>query len=300
MALLSKWWTSVIQAKKIAKFKGTVIPTGGSSSATRMKNRSGGTCFSRAHLSFTYLFLVMITAAVAASAAESPEALLAEGKADAASFFSAAGLAKKVRLSFEKAVELDGSNVAARSDLAEFYMEAPGIMGGGQDKSRAQADALMRIAPAKAHWVLGRLAEKNKDTGTAEREYKAALDATHNGAEGWLDLAIFYRRTNRMADLDNAIEKLNAAPVKEPDVLVDAAANLLRSEHDLPMAAQLLKRYLAGKTVEEAPAFRAHTFLGTVYEKQGDKKAAALEFQAALALASTYRPARDGLKRVGA
>jgi hypothetical protein len=30
------------------------------------------------------------------------------------------------------------------------------------------------------------------------------------------------------------------------------------------------------------------------------KKAAAAEFQAALALASAYRPARDGLKRVGA
>ena len=221
-------------------------------------------------------------------------------KADASSFFSAAGLAKKVRLSFERAVELDGSNVAARSDLAEFYMEAPGIMGGGQDKSRAQADALMKIAPAKAHWVLGRLAEKNKDTGTAEREYKAALESTHNGAEGWLDLAIFYRRANRMADLDNAIEKLNSAPVKNPDVLVDAAITLLRSEHNLPMAAQLLKRYLAGKTVEDAPAFRAHTFLGTVYEKQGDKKAASAEFQAALLLASTYRPARDGLKRVGA
>jgi cytochrome c-type biogenesis protein CcmH/NrfG len=221
-------------------------------------------------------------------------------KADASSFFSAAGLAKKVRLSFERAVELDGANVQARSDLAEFYMEAPGIMGGGQDKARAQADALLKIAPAKGHWVLGRLAEKNKDPGTAEREYRAALDATHGGAEGWLDLAIFYRRTGRMADLDNAIEKLNLAPVQNQDVLVDAAITLLRSEHNLPMAAQLLKRYLAGKTVEDAPRFRAHTFLGTVYEKQGDKKAAAAEFQAALALASGYRPARDGLKRVGA
>jgi cytochrome c-type biogenesis protein CcmH/NrfG len=221
-------------------------------------------------------------------------------KADASSFFSAAGLAKKVRISFERAVELDGSNIAARSDLAEFYMEAPGIMGGGQDKARAQADALMKRAPAKAHWVLGRLAEKNKDTTVAEQEYKAALEATHNGAEGWLDLAIFYRRTSRMADLDSAIEKLNAAPIKNTDVLVDAAANLLRSEHNLPMAAQLLKRYLAGKTVEDAPAFRAHMLLGTVYEKQGDKKAASTEFQAALALASTYKPARDGLKRVGA
>jgi len=196
-------------------------------------------------------------------------------------------------------VELDGSNVQARSDLAEFYMEAPGIMGGGQDKARAQADALLKIAPAKGHWVLGRLAEKNKDNDTAEREFKAALDATHGGADGWLDLAIFYRRVGRMPDLDSAIEKLNGAPMKNPDVLVDAGITLLRSEHNLPMAAQLLKRYLAGKTVEEAPAFRAHTFLGTVYEKQGDKKAAAAEFQAALALASGYRPARDGLKRVG-
>jgi len=221
-------------------------------------------------------------------------------KADASSFFSAAGLARKVHASFERAVELDGTNVQARSDLAEFYLEAPGIMGGGQDKARGQADALLKIAPAKGHWVLGRLAEKNKDTGTAEREFKAALDATHGGADGWLDLAIFYRRAGRMADLDAAIDKLNAAPMKNPDVLVDAAITLLRSEHNLPMAAQLLKRYLAGKTVEDAPAFRAHTFLGTVYEKQGDKKEATAEFQAALALASGYRPARDGLKRVSA
>jgi cytochrome c-type biogenesis protein CcmH/NrfG len=220
-------------------------------------------------------------------------------KADASSFFTAAGLAKKVRASFERAVELDGSNIQARSDLAEFYMEAPGIMGGGQDKARAQADALLKIAPAKGHWALGRLAEKNKDNAAAEREYKAALDATHGGADGWLDLAIFYRRTNRMSDLDSAIEKLNAAPLKNPEVLLDAGLTLLRSDHNLPMAAQLLKRYLSGKTVEDGPAFRAHTFLGTVFEKQGDKKAASAEFHAALALASTYKPARDGLKRVG-
>lgn len=220
-------------------------------------------------------------------------------KADSSSFFSAAGWAKKVRASFERAVALDGGNVPARSDLAEFYMEAPGILGGGQDKARAQADALMKIAPAKAHWILGRLAEKNKDPGTAEREFKAELDATHGAADSWLDLAIFYRRAGRMAELDDAVAKLNAAPLKNPDVLLDAGTQLLRAEHNLPVAAQLFQRYLAGKTVEDAPAFRAHTFLGTVYEKQGDKKAAAAEFRAALVLASSYRPAREGLKRVG-
>ena len=60
-------------------------------------------------------------------------------KADASSFITAAGLAKKVRTEFERAVQLSPQNVAARTDLAEFYLEAPGIVGGGQDKARNQA-----------------------------------------------------------------------------------------------------------------------------------------------------------------
>ena len=60
-------------------------------------------------------------------------------KADRAGFLSAAGLAKKVRTEFERAVELDPKNWEARTDLAEFYIEAPGIVGGGKDKARAQA-----------------------------------------------------------------------------------------------------------------------------------------------------------------
>jgi tetratricopeptide (TPR) repeat protein len=220
-------------------------------------------------------------------------------KADASSFFTAAGLARKVRTSFERAVELDGSNVAARSDLAEFYSEAPGIVGGGTDKARAQADALMKIMPAKGHWVLGRLAEKNKDNTSAEREYQAALDARHGDADGWLDMVIFYRRAGRMDDFDNALKKLAAAHLASPEVLVDAAANALRANRNLPQGVELLKRYLAGKMVEDGPAFKAHTILGQIYEKQGNKAGAQSEFRAALMLASGFRPARDGLKRTG-
>src|SRR5580700_6776682 len=47
-------------------------------------------------------------------------------KADRAGFFSAAGLAKKVRSSFERAVELAPNDWEARVDLGEFYLEAPG------------------------------------------------------------------------------------------------------------------------------------------------------------------------------
>jgi predicted negative regulator of RcsB-dependent stress response len=59
----------------------------------------------------------------------------------------------------------------------------------------------------------------------------------------------------------------------------------------------LLRRYLASP-VEEGPAFKAHDLLGQALEKQGDRKAAADEYRAALALSRTYARAREDLKRV--
>jgi cytochrome c-type biogenesis protein CcmH/NrfG len=219
-------------------------------------------------------------------------------KADASNFFTAAGLAKKVRTEFERAVALDPKNAIGRTDLAEFYLEAPGIVGGGQDKARAQADALSKLDAAKAHWVNGRIAEKNKDTTTAEHEYHAAIDESHGGASAWLNLALFYRNTKRFDEMQDALKHAAAAPIDRADVLVDAASTLLRTNRDLPFAIQLVQRYLASQTVEQAPPFKAHYLLGSILEKQGDKQGAAKEYQMALALAKDFGRAREALNRV--
>ena len=58
-------------------------------------------------------------------------------KADKASFLTAAGLARRVAREFEAAVHLNPRSIDARTDLAEFYLEAPGIVGGGRDKARS-------------------------------------------------------------------------------------------------------------------------------------------------------------------
>jgi tetratricopeptide (TPR) repeat protein len=219
-------------------------------------------------------------------------------KADASSFFTAAGLAKKVRTEFERAVALDPKNAIGRTDLAEFYLEAPGIVGGGQDKARAQAEALAKLDPAKAHWVTGRIAEKNKDTASAEREYRAAIDESHGGASAWLNLALFYRNTKRFDEMQDALKQAAAAPMDRADVLVDAASTLLRTNRDLPFAIQLVQRYLASHTVEQAPPFKAHYLLGNIMEKQGDKPGAAKEYRMALAMAKDFGRAREALNRV--
>jgi tetratricopeptide (TPR) repeat protein len=220
-------------------------------------------------------------------------------KADHSHFLTAAGLAKKVRAEFETAVRLNPNSAEARTDLAEFYLEAPGIMGGGRDKAEAQAQQLASMDPIKAGWVKGRLAEKNKDLVSAESDYRAAITASHGAALAWLNLAFFYRHTGRLDAMEDAIRHASSAPMNQPEVLMESAAILLRTHRDLPQATQLLRRYLAfNPTVEAAPAFKAHYLLGTALEQQGDKPAAAQEYRASLVLAKSFALAQTALDRL--
>jgi tetratricopeptide (TPR) repeat protein len=219
-------------------------------------------------------------------------------KADSVSFLTAAGLAKKVRTEFETAVELDPHNADARTDLAEFYLEAPGIVGGGHDKAEAQARVLDKIDPPMAHWVRGRLAEKKKELAQAEQEYRAAIQASNGGAYAWFNLALFYRHQQKWDEMERTVHRAAAAPIDRPEILMESGEILIRAGRDFPGATGLLRRYLAGSTVEQAPAFKAHYWLGMVLEKQGDKEGAAREYRAALALAKDYSRAREALSHL--
>ena len=220
-------------------------------------------------------------------------------KADRATWFTAASLAGKVRDQFETAVKLNPDNLDARTDLAEFYLEAPGIVGGGRDKAEAQANALEKLDPAKAHWVRGRIAEKNKELATAEKEYRTAVEVSHGSALSWLNLALFFRSHNRLDEMEDAIRHASATQTGHSEVLVDAAETLNRTGRNFPTAIDLLRRYLSSSsTVEAAPAFKAHYLLGTLLERQGDTQAAAEQYREALALAKSYSAAQDALTRL--
>ncbi len=218
-------------------------------------------------------------------------------KAGRVGFLSAAGLAKKVRGSFERAVELDPRSWEAHSVLAEFYLEAPGMVGGGKDKAREQADALLPLKPGMAHWILARIAEKNKDMAGAERELHAAVSASNSGAHAWFELAYFLFRVKRLDEMEDALRNLESASADRRDALMDGASILLRAGRNYPLAERLLRRYLENP-VEEGPAFKAHDMLGRVLEKEGKSEAAAQEYRTALALAHSYSPALEDLKRV--
>jgi tetratricopeptide (TPR) repeat protein len=212
---------------------------------------------------------------------------------------SAAGLAKKAKNEFERAVQLDPRNVPAHVDLAEYYTEAPSFMGGGLEKASAQAAAVQALNPAMAHLILARVAIKDKRYSNAESHYKAAIQQSSNPADMWLQLAAFYRMRGQLDDMQSAVASAMAQPHKLAESYFDAGNELFLGSRDFVTAVSYLQKYLSsGELVESAPAFRAHYLMGQLHEKMGHNGAAATEYQASLALASGFGPAKKALSRV--
>lgn len=219
-------------------------------------------------------------------------------KAENSNPFTAWGLARRVRAEFERAVALDGKNAEARSDLAEYYLEAPGFLGGDRKKARDQGDAVAPYDPALASYIYARVEEK-QGNDRAEQLYKKAVAESGGGARYLMELAYFYRRAGRMQDMEQAVTQALAAPRKGGVPEYDGAYLLMRTGRNYKGAVQMLRHYLEGDDpVEDGPSFRAHYMLGALLEKMGDRKGAAQQYRAALALASDYGPARDALARI--
>src|SRR2546423_1812167 len=192
-----------------------------------------------------------------------------------------------------------GKNLMARVDLAEFYTEAPSIMGGDKSKARQLADFVLKHDPALSHYMYARIEEKQNSRDKAEQEYKAAVQTSGNLAQYWVNLASFYRRAGRLDEMESAVNKAAGAQHKNNTPLFDAASLLLQAGRNYPGAIQMFRHYLSGNDfTEDAPAFQARYLLGTLLEKQGDSQGAATEYRTALALASRYQPAQDALARV--
>jgi tetratricopeptide (TPR) repeat protein len=219
-------------------------------------------------------------------------------KAEAANPFTAFNLARKVKIEFERAVTLDGNNLSARSDLSEFYLEAPGFLGGDKNKAKQQADYVAEHDRALASYIYARVAEKQGNSG-AEAEYKKAIVASSQPARYWVELAHFYRRTGRMGEMEDAVRRAVGTVHQGEPSEFDAAALLVHSGRNFAGAARMLRHYVSEEDAsEDGPSFRAYYLLGVVLEKQDKKKEAAAEFQTALNMASEYRPAQDALARV--
>jgi tetratricopeptide (TPR) repeat protein len=217
-------------------------------------------------------------------------------KASHANALSALSLAIKVRIAFERAVQLDAENIHALNDLGEFYVAAPALVGGGLGKAQAQAARMQPHFPSQAHRLLALIAEKKKEDAIAETEFSNAV-AAGKTPEAYIDLGHFYERHHQPDKMVDALRSGIATDHRKGPSLVDAASILTDAHRSPQLAETLLRAYLASSAkTDDAPAFKVHVQLGELLAHRGDPAAAHREYAAAIALASNYAPARKAMQ----
>jgi tetratricopeptide (TPR) repeat protein len=220
-------------------------------------------------------------------------------KANASSALSAFSTARKSVAAFEAAHALDRQNEAIARDLGEYYIQAPGIVGGGMSKAMALASEMAPQHPVTAAWIRARAAGKQGDQSAAEREYLESIRLSGDSAEMHLEFCRYLNGQKQWDRFDQQIAAALRSPRLRPQDRYDAAEQLLHAGRQLPLAAEQMRAYIAsGHPDAESPLFRAHFLLGEILRGLGKPSDAATEYRAALALANAYRPAQDALRRL--
>jgi len=164
-------------------------------------------------------------------------------KAERATGFAKLGalsLAKKVRDEFAKAIELDPKNLAAMQSLFDYYVHAPGIVGGGLDKAEAMLEQIRAVDAGAGLRAQAVVHEKNDDPAAAEEALREAVRIDPDDVGHQLSLASFLSRQGRHEESD----RLFAAAPDEPETWYARAKALIRAGRNDAEARRLLERYL--------------------------------------------------------
>jgi Flp pilus assembly protein TadD len=174
-------------------------------------------------------------------------------RAEASSPFTAPAYAAKTRQYFEKAVQLDPRNLDALNDLFEYYMEAPGFLGGGLDKAAATAGHIAQVDAAEGHVARARLAEKKKQYGDAEQDFRRAVESAPYQIGRLIDLARFLMRRGRDQEAEQTFAKAEKMAPNNPKLLYERAETYIRNGRNLDLARELLQRYVSSPLTADDP-----------------------------------------------
>ena len=221
-------------------------------------------------------------------------------KADHSSVFTAPGLARKTHREFEIAVQLDPKNYAARQALIEYYCEAPGIVGGGEEKAKPEIERLLALDAAEGHYATGICHKQKKDFAAAGAEFQLALENHPQRAELIYDIGEYAMRHSEGDQLKEVADVGEGVAPADPRGMFYRAVSLILKNEKLEEAERLLQGYLrkAPKRAEYPHYATAHEWLGRSYTNKGDKQAAEKEYQTALQLDAKDKSAREALKRL--
>jgi len=165
-------------------------------------------------------------------------------RAETSSPLMALNHASKTRQLFEKAVMLDPHNGEALNDLFDYYLNAPGFLGGGSSKAEQLVAKIEKLDAAEGQFARAQLAEKQKDYARAEQCFRRAIEMAPRQVGRVLDLAKFLAMRGRMTEADQAFDQAKRIAPEDPRVIFSRAEVLIKANRNLDEARKLLKQYL--------------------------------------------------------
>ena len=159
---------------------------------------------------------------------------------------AAMSLAKRVKQSFERAVELDGSNLDALEALQGFHFRAPGMIGGSEAEARNIASRIQSVDNARGAAAWAACYEDAGEFERAAEHYAIARQLDPADTGHLVRHAAFLSRRGFHAESDELFDTAFDRDPDNPELWLGAAKAWIGSKRKAlyPRARRLLDRYL--------------------------------------------------------
>jgi tetratricopeptide (TPR) repeat protein len=174
-------------------------------------------------------------------------------RAEIANPFSAPGLASKSRQMFERALALDPTNREAAGDLFDYYLGAPGFLGGGENKAEGLAAKVAQRDPAEGHYYQAQLDDRHKEYDSAEKHLRAALELAPRQVGRVVALARYLGMHGHAKESDALFDQAERIAPEDPKVIYERASTYVKTGRNLEEARKLLERYLHAQVTPNDP-----------------------------------------------
>jgi tetratricopeptide (TPR) repeat protein len=220
-------------------------------------------------------------------------------KGSAANPLSRVSLVSSMKQAMERSIALDSSNVESRVNLLQFYLQAPAMMGGGVDKAREQAAAIMARNPYQGRLANASIAENQKDSATVERTLRELGTAFPDSSAPAVQFAIYYYNAKRYDDSFRVLDdRLRRSP-NDGAALYQLGRVGAVSGTKRDRAQWALNRFLLLPHKRGTPSLAAaHWRIGMIHEANGDGTAARSSYETALRLDPKLAGAKASLDKL--
>ena len=183
-------------------------------------------------------------------------------RAETANPFSAPGWASKARQMFERSVALDPKNKDATGDLLDYYLSAPGFLGGGLHKAEELARTISESDPAEGHYAQALIEDKRKNYEKAESHFRHAAELGPRQVGRLVDLAKYLAKRGQIQESEAMWDRAAHLAPDNPKILFERAETYVKEQRNLQQARELLEKYIrAPLTPEDPPRHEAENLL---------------------------------------